>query len=249
MKKLLIFIVILLLITIGGLLVFAPGSTMYDKAKTIYHFFRPTNQAAYHVVIVPGYGVPVQGNSVYEGYIKKVAAYVDNPNNHVNGMIFSGGYTSSQTVSEAQAMNSYFNSVADLTSLKKRGVQVYQETCSIVTFQNIGYSRDILTAHSIVPAAVTVFGDSSKQNELLAYANAEFRKTGDVNVQGYDFGSAVLNSTKQDLKDLTTLVGVTSTKISNTVLQQRITQLGTQFHYDVAKNLVAHGCSQFKGFN
>jgi hypothetical protein len=87
--------------------------------------------AKQHTLIVPGYGAPVAGNDTYEQYIQSVADYVNDTANDVDAVVFTGSYTSREDLSEAEAMNSYFNSIVDTDALLARGVRVYKEECAI----------------------------------------------------------------------------------------------------------------------
>ncbi|MFA5995404.1 MAG: hypothetical protein WC801_03100 [Patescibacteria group bacterium] len=204
------------------------------------------NTAAEHVVLVPGYGAPVSGNKTYEGYIENVANYVFMKENQVTVVIFTGSYSVLSELSEAEAMNQYFNSSLDITALQQRGVRVYQERCAITSAQNISYSKDLLDEHKIFPERVTIFGDSAHKDKLVATAEYEFSGAS-IDFQGYSLGAQANLLT--DVKDLTELVtGYDSAKNYNKVLQERIKQWSTSYHYDVAANLVAKGCTQYKGF-
>lgn len=211
------------------------------------------NTTPQHVVIVPGYGAPVVGNNHYEQYIKMVAEYVSNPANAVNVIIFTGSYSTLPDLSEAEAMNSYFNSIVNLSNLQQRGVHVYQERCAIVSWQNMTYSEALLTTQQLQPTKVTIFGDEQRKTKLLSYAQYAFSKTitisdaVSINFIGYTFNSVTPNQL-DDVKDLSELVSAYDPKQSNRVLEARIEDWSKRFHYDVARNLVAKGCEQYKGF-
>lgn len=222
------------------------------------------NNSSEHVVIVPGYGAPVAGNSSYEQYIQNVADYVVNPANKVDSVIFSGSYSNVSDMSEAEAMNSYFNTVINVENLQQRGIHVYQERCSIVSWQNVSYSSDVLRSHQLQPTIVTLFGDKQRETKLLAYAQYIFnssitvphnlselihykRNSMIIDFQGFQF-SSVTPSGVDDVKELTELVSAYDPKQSNRVLQARIEDWSNRFHYDVARNLVAKGCEQYRGF-
>lgn len=244
--------------------------TVLDKAKTALTTYQSakslfTDQTQHHTVIVAGYGTPVKGNTTYENYIKAVAVYVNNPQNAVDSVIFSGGYTTKPNLSEAEAMNTYFNTKVDVADLQQRGIHVYKEECSIVSWQNISYSQDLLTRQGITPTQVTLFGDIDRQDKLKSFAVYKFNLAAgvpndvkeavnrslhavSVDFQGFTFGNAVDNEDERNAKFAAEILGAYDTKIGNKILGERLTAWSSQYSFDVADNLVRHGCSEYSGF-
>lgn len=219
----------------------------------------------HHTVIVPGYGAPVAGNATYEGYIEEVAEYVEDDVNGVDSVVFTGSYSTLQNTSEAESMNSYFNSVADITTLQARGVKVLQEDCAIVSWQNISNSKDVLAEYSIAPGKVTVFGDENRKDKLESFATYKFNEDQDIpdsatdlldgglhyteiNFQGYDFGNSAESEDERNAKFAAEIAAAYDAELGNELLKLRIGQWTTEFGYDVADNLVTKGCTEYKGF-
>ncbi|MBI2410550.1 MAG: hypothetical protein HYV32_01455 [Candidatus Kerfeldbacteria bacterium] len=231
-------------------------------AKDIKVSLTDTNEQ--HTVIVPGYGAPVKGNVGYEGYIKKVVAYVTDEQNGVDAVVFTGSYSSLKDTSEAESMNAYFNSIVDTKQLLDRGVRIYKEECAIVSWQNIDNSQELLTQAKITPDKITVFGDINREDKLVAFANVAFNKNKDlpntaaelvnkslvttVDFYGYDFGGASEDEQKRNAKFAAEIAGATNPEIGNQILQARINEWTQEFGYDVAANVVAKGCSEYAGF-
>lgn len=157
----------------------------------------------HHTVIVPGYGAPVAGNPSYEDYVETVARFVEDDSNDVDSIVFTGSYSTLADVSEAEALNSYFNTVVDTEALLDRGTRVYKEECAILSWQNISNSQDVLAADQIIPGTVTVFGDINRRDKLVAFASAAFNQDQEVpetatdvlnlrfttvEFEGFDFG-------------------------------------------------------------
>lgn len=215
----------------------------------------------HHTVIVPGYGAPVKGNPTYQKYIEDVATFVADEKNKVNSVVFTGGYSTLKDNSEADSMHEYFKTVADIAALEKQGVKVFTEECSIISWQNISYSKDLLAAEKISPTKVTVFGDTARQEKLVAYATAQFNSdvrlpdspkellalgslVTTIEFHGFNFGT----KPEDDVQTVAEILSVYKSDVSNQVLEARISEWTEKFDYDVAANLVEKGCLQFKGF-
>lgn len=236
-----------------------------DLANTVQNINVQLSANAGHVVIVPGYGAPVAGNTSYEEYIDEVVEFVENESNRVSTIIFTGSYSTLENTSEAESMNQYFNSVADLAAIQQRGIKVLQEDCAIVSWQNIANSKDILDDRATPYNKVTVFGDVNREEKLMAFATYKFNegiadsasandlvnsrldyKT--IDFMGYDFGSVPEEQAEQDAKFAAEIAGAYDPKIGNEILELRINEWTNTFGYDVADNLVAKGCTEFAGF-
>lgn len=253
-----------------GLSLLLSGCSLLDKAQTGIETYQDTkallgNKSDHHTVIVAGYGAHVKGNKTYEEYVKSVAVYVSNVDNGVDSVIFSGGYTNEPDKSEAEAMNSYFNGQVDLTALQQRGVRVYKEECSIVSWQNISYSQEILAKDKITPSQVTLFGDADRQDKLTTFAVYKFNlsegvpsdvkelvnrslNAASVDFQGFDFGDSVDSEDERQAKFAAEILGAYDAKVGNELLAKRLTEWSDKYGFDVAQNLVEHGCTEYKGF-
>ncbi len=254
----------------SGCVVTDKASSLWDKAKSLVGIVddvdvNPLTAGDQHTVIVPGYGAPVAGNDGYEGYIQKVADFVNDEVNGVDAVVFSGGYTILENTSEAESMNSYFNGIVDTEALRARGVRVYKEECAILSLQNITYSEELLTKEGIAPDVVTVFGDVNREDKLKAYASVVFNKDfdvpdtaqglitegvnyTDVAFRGYDFGDSVQSEEKRNAIFAAEIVGAYDTVIGNEIIKQRINDWTKEFGYDIADNLFVKGCTQYEGF-
>lgn len=223
------------------------------------------DHTGHHTVVVAGYGTPVKGNTTYQQYIQQVANYVNNKTNGVNSVVFTGGYTNNQNLSEAESMNSYFNSLVDTADLQTRGVKVYKEECSIVSWQNISYSQELLTTKGITPTQVTLFGDMNRSDKLKAFAVYKFNigegvpdnvtdlvnrsvNATSVDYQGFNFGDSADTEDERNAKFAAELLGAYDAEVGNELLQRRLTEWSATYDYDVAQNLVNHGCAQYSGF-
>lgn len=258
-------------IVFAALLIFLPlsfsGCTLVDKAKALWHKIdvRVTPRLEQHTVIVPGYGAPVAGNPGYEAYIQKVVDFVEDTNNAVDVVVFTGSYSTLEDTSEAASMKSYFNRIADTNALNSSGVDIYTEQCAIVSWQNITYTKSLLTEKSITPTKVTVFGDANREDKLKTFASIVFNKEIDIpdsakelltqgvnytNIdwQGYYFGEDARSQQERNALFAIEIAGAYDAELGNTILRERITSWTTEFGYDVADNLVAKGCSQYEGF-
>ncbi|MBI2415596.1 MAG: hypothetical protein HYV33_02965 [Candidatus Kerfeldbacteria bacterium] len=243
------------------------GLQKYQEAKQTFENINQTisQQTDHHTVIVPGYGAPVAGNPTYQQYIDQVAEFVSEADNAVHSVVFTGSYTTQPDLSEAEAMNSYFNSVVDTTDLQQRGVHVYQESCAIVSWQNIAYSQELLANEGIKPTRVTIFGDQQRADKLTTFATYKFNLSDglpgnlqdlvnvSVNVAavefvGFNFGDKVMSAEQRNAYFLAEIAGAYDVNVGNDILAERIQLWSDQFHYDVAANLVEHGCNQYKGF-
>lgn len=236
-----------------------------DLANTVQNINEELSVNEGHVVIVPGYGAPVAGNTAYEGYISEVAAFVNNESNRVSTVIFTGSYSSLKNTSEAESMNQYFNSLVDLDTIQARGIKILKEECAIVSWQNIANSKDILDDRVTPYTKVTVFGDADRKEKLMAFATYKFNEdistpdsAGDlinssvnyktIDFVGYDFGGEPEVETERDAKFAAEIAGAYDAKVGNEILELRINDWTEQFDYDVADNLVAKGCTEFAGF-
>lgn len=252
-----------------GLTVLVSGCATFDKIQagvdSIQNAKAIIDHTGHHTVIVAGYGTPVKGNDTYEAYIDQVAAYVNNKTNGVNSVVFTGGYTDDANLSEAESMNSYFNSQVDTAALQTSGVKVYQETCSIVSWQNISLSQELLAAQGINPTQVTLFGDIDRSDKLKTFAIYKFNlsdglpndltslvnkslNTASVDYQGFDFGDSADSEKERKAKFAAEILGAYDANIGNELLGKRLTEWSTEYNYDVADNLVKKGCSQYAGF-
>lgn len=223
------------------------------------------DHTGHHTVIVAGYGTPVKGNATYEDYIDQVATYVSNKTNGVNSVVFTGGYNDDMELSEAESMNSYFNSRVDTDELLERGVKVYKEECSIVSWQNISFSQEKLAAAGITPTQVTLFGDENRGDKLKTFAIYKFNladglpdnltdlvnrslNTASVDYQGFNFGDSASTENERNAKFAAEVLGAYDANIGNELLGKRLAEWSTEYNYDVAANLVDQGCSQYAGF-
>ena len=269
-KKLFVFTSIITLFGVAGC------TTQFDKAKDGFNTAKDfTNSVKSldvelssnedHTVIVPGYGAPVTGNATYEQYIDHVAQYVSDPENEVQALVFTGSYSSLENTSEAESMNSYFNSVVDLDAINAQGIRIYKEECAIVSWQNISNSQELLAADGIDPGTLTVFGDENRVDKLKAFATYKFNEGQDLpdsagdlldvslsytNVQfeGFDFGDSADSEEIRNAKFAAEIAAAYDTQLGNQILELRINQWTEEFGYDVADNLVNKGCSEFSGF-
>lgn len=236
------------------------GIQTYQDTKTLLE-----GSSDHHTVIVAGYGTPVKGNTTYQDYIKQVATYVSNETNAVDSMVFTGGYTDDKNLSEAESMNSYFNSQVDTAALQQRGIKVLKEECSIVSWQNIAYSQELLTAKDLTPTQVTLFGDVNRSDKLKTFAIYKFNldeglpddvtelvnrslNATSVDYQGFDFGDSTDTEDERNAKFAAEVLGAYDTEVGNELLQKRLTEWSETYGYDVADNLVSKGCSQYAGF-
>lgn len=243
------------------------GCTLIDKAKTVWHKIdvQVAPRLEQHTVIVPGYGAPVAGNPGYETYIQKVADFIEDANNSVDAIVFTGSYSSLEDTSEATSMKSYFDRIADTDALNSRGIDIYTEQCAIVSWQNITYTKSLLTEKGITPTKVTVFGDANREDKLKTFASVVFNKDVDlpdsakelltqgvnytnIDWQGYYFGEDARSEQERNALFAIEIAGAYDAELGNTILRQRIDSWTTEFGYDVADNLVAKGCTQYEGF-
>lgn len=251
-----------LLIICASLALFT-GCGAIDSAKQAANLFdKPTPQ---HTVIVAGYGSGVKGNVTYQNYIKAVATYITNPTHKVNAVVFSGSYSDNKDLSEAEAMNAYFNSIVDVKQLQTSGVKVYKEQCAIVSWQNISYSQELLAAAKITPTQVTVFGDKDRADKLKTFAIYKFNladgvpnnvteavsrslNSTAVDFQGFNFGDSVRSQAERQAIFAGEVLGAYDEKIGNDILRKRLDNWTTQYEFNVADNLVKKGCTQYSGF-
>lgn len=245
------------------------GCAVFDKIQAgvdgVQNAKAILDHTGHHTVIVAGYGTPVKGNPTYQKYIKQVATYVSNTNNGVNSVVFTGGYTDDAYLSEAESMNSYFNSQVDTADLQERGIKVYKEECAIVSWQNIGFSQELLSAKEIAPTQVTLFGDQDRADKLKTFATYKFNlaeglpdnvtdlvnrsvNAASVDYQGFDFGDSADTEQERKAKFAAEILGAYDANIGNELLGKRLTEWSSTYNYDVADNLVAKGCSQYAGF-
>lgn len=264
-------------LTAGTFLLSGVGCTLADRAQTGINALNNAktlveninaavqNQTDHHTVIVAGYGTPVKGNAKYEQYIKSVATYVSNETNGVNSVVFSGSYTNNPDLSEAESMNSYFNSQVDTTALQNRGVKIYKEECSIMSWQNISYTQELLASKDIHPTVVTLFGDQNRSDKLKTFAAYKFNlaegipndttallnsalNVATVQFEGFNFGDAVESQDKRNAKFAAEIVGAYDAKTGNEILGKRLSEWTNTFGFDISDNLVKKGCTQYSGF-
>lgn len=217
-------------------------------------------QKPMHVVIVPGYGAPVEGNSKYEEYISKAFDFISDENNKVDLVIATGGYTVLKDTSEAESIIKYMSLRHDLSSRIIPEFKTYAESCSIITWQNILFSKQYLDSNNIKPTHVTIFGDAARQDMLLTYAMYQFAgkeflpiKSNEIlntamnfkilklDFQGYDFGTknyVVPETTDEIIKVYL------DPKAGDQELEERIAKWTTNFKYDVKENLGSKACKQ-----
>ena len=223
------------------------------------------NKQDHHTVIVSGYGTPVKGNAKYEQYVKSVADYVNFEENGVDSIVFAGSYTDDPNLSEAESMNSFFNSQVDTTDLQTRGIKVYKEECSIMSWQNISYAQELLAEKGIQPTLVTLFGDVNRSDKLQTFAAYKFNlaeglpdnatelidsavNVATVQFKGFDFADEVDSQDERNLKFAAEIAGAYDAKISNELLGKRLGEWSETFGLDVSDNLVKKGCTQYSGF-
>lgn len=258
-------------IALATLLIFIPlsfsGCVVVDKTKALWHKLdvHVIGKPKQHTVIVPGYGAPVAGNTTYEGYIQDVANFVQDTNNKVNAVVFTGSYSSLKDTSEADSMKSYFEHITNAAALESRGIKIYTEQCAIVSWQNITYSKSLLTTAGITPDTLTVFGDVNREEKLKTFATVAFNKDIDVpdsakqlltqgidythvDFVGYHFGDSAQSEDQRNALFAIEIAGAYNAEIGNDILKQRIDSWTTTFGYDVAQNLVDKGCAQYAGF-
>lgn len=254
----------------SALILTATGCTLVDKVQTGFDTINTVkttieNQQDHHTVIVSGYGTPVKGNGKYEQYIKSVADFVNVESNGVDSIVFSGSYTDDPNLSEAEAMNSFFNSQVDTTDLQARGVKVFKEECAIMSWQNISNSQKLLANQGIKPTLVTLFGDQDRGDKLQTFAAYKFNlaeglpnsatelinsavNVATVQFKGFDFGDAVDTQDERNAKFAAEIVGAYDAKLGNEILGKRLSEWTETFGFDVSDNLVKKGCTQFSGF-
>ncbi|EKD76260.1 MAG: hypothetical protein ACD_43C00172G0006 [uncultured bacterium] len=261
MKKILFLGIVVLLVTgCAGLNKIQSGIETYQDTKALLG-----DSSEHHTVIVAGYGTPVKGNTTYQDYIKAVATYVNNETNNVHSVVFTGGYTDDQNLSEAESMNSYFNSQVNTVALQTRGIKVLKEECAIVSWQNISYSQELLLGKDVTPTQVTLFGDTNRSDKLKTFAIYKFNLSNglpddvtdlvnrslnatSVDYQGFDFGDSTDTEDERNAKFAAEVLGAYDTAVGNELLKKRLTEWSDTYGYDVADNLVKKGCSQYKGF-
>ncbi len=219
---------------------------------------------SHHTVVVAGYGTKVSGNKSYEHYIDQVADFVSNEDNAVDSVVFTGSYSDSKDISEAGAMNNYFNTQVDTAELMTRGVHVYQEKCAIVSWQNISYSQELLAKAGTTPTEVTIFGDVNREDKLKTFAIYKFNlgdglpndpaellskslNVANITYKGFDFGSNADTEEERNARFAAEILGAYDTRVGNEILSKRLTEWSSTYGYDVGDNLVAKGCTQFKG--
>ena len=261
-----------LLLLVGSVLFLGTGCSITDGIKNKASSAKEKVSSATsimgdgpHVVIVPGYGAPVEGNPSYQEYIRRVSEYVVQDENKVDVVVFTGSYSTLSDLSEAEAMNRYFNRVTQLDTIREKGIRIYKEECAIVSWQNIAYTKDLLSENNINPSHVTVFGDVQREEKLLGFATVQFNadisipdSVGDivdsagavtvVDFIGFTFGSSSEDITKRNAKFAAEIAGAYDAEIGNEILATRIGEWSDEFDYDVASNLVKKGCIQFSGF-
>ncbi len=217
-------------------------------------------QKSMHIVIIPGYGAPVSGNSKYEEYISQAFDFISDENNKVDLVIATGGYTALKDISEAESIIQYMRIQHELSSRIIPEFKTYAESCSIITWQNILFSKQYLDTNNIKPTQITIFGDTARQDMLLTYAMYQFAgkeflptksneilaattklKTIKINFQGYDFGTKnyVAPGTTDEIIKV-----YLDPKSGDKELEERIAKWTTNFKYDVKENLESKSCQQ-----
>lgn len=236
-----------------------------DQAKSAVSNINVSSSNEYHVVLVPGYGAPVTGNSTYEEYIEEVAEFVSNQENVVDTIVFTGSYSSLEDTSEAESMNSYFNSIVDIDELLDRGVHVYKEECAILSWQNISNSQELLAEEGITPDSVTIFGDEQREEKLVAFSSIVFNEDIDlpdsasqffnegvvytsIDFHGFDFGGTEKEKEERAATFVAEIAGAYDAEVGNQIIALRIDEWTEAFGYDVADNLVEKGCEEYAGF-
>jgi stringent starvation protein B len=203
-----------------------------------------------HVVIVSGYGAPVEGNPGYEEYIQMVYEFVNNKDNDVDAVVFNGGYTVLEDQTEAELMVSYYNT---LDSVEKPATPaVYEQGCSVTAWQSIANAKQILAENDVVLtdiSQVTMVGDMKSEREFTLWAEYQFNEleTNDAEIafEGFDHGSPE----KDDRPVEEVLAVYKYENVADQQLQERLDTLAEAFGYDVQGNLVAKGCEQFAGYD
>ncbi|MDP3970635.1 MAG: hypothetical protein Q8P90_02960 [bacterium] len=235
-------------------------SETINQGKQATEAFKTINTAlttqGHHTVIVPGYGAPVNGNPSYEAYINEVIDFVRDEDNSVDSLVFTGSYSSLEDTSEAESMNQYFNSKVILNDIQDKGITVIKEECAIVSWQNISNSKDKLIEYGIAPDKVTIFGEISRKDKLESLATYKFNEDQSadslhytsVEFVGHDFGASLGTKEEKSAKFAAEIAGAYDTELGNELLNMRITKWSEEFGYDVAKNIVKKGCTEFTGF-
>lgn len=261
-----------LVLLVLSLIVLGTGCSLTDRIKNTASEAKEKVSSATsligdgpHIVIVPGYGAPVEGNPSYQEYIRRVSEYVIQKENNVDVVVFTGSYSTLSDLSEAEAMNRYFNRVTPLDNIREKGIRIYKEECAIVSWQNIAYTKDLLVENNINPSHVTVFGDVQREEKLLGFATVQFNA--DVSVPdsvgeiidsanavtvvdfiGFTFGNSSEDIANRNAKFAAEIAGAYDATLGNEILATRINEWSESFEYDVAANLVEKGCIQFSGF-
>jgi len=256
-------VLLLSVLLLSGCAVSEKASGIWEKVSHIG--IEVSKAPKQHVVIVPGYGAPVVGNRSYQEYIQQVADFVGDASRGVGTVVFTGGYSQLQNTSEAESMKDYFMTVVDSALLKQLNITLYTEECSIVSWQNVTYTKDLLTKAGIVPDSVTIFGDHNRAEKLQGFSTVAFNTDiavpdsarellakgvnyTTVQFMGYDFGDSAYSEAERNAAFAVEIAGATDAQLGNVILQKRIDDWTKRFGYNVADNLVAKGCSQYAGF-
>ncbi len=222
---------------------------------TLHKIDKRFNKNGQRIVIIPGYGTPVLGNESYEDYIKKAVAYVNDTNNHVVAVIFTGSYTNNKDLSEAESLYRGYDEYADIASLQKKGVKFYKEECAITTWQNIDNSYAIVKDKGIDYDAVTIFGDESRKEKLIGYTGTVFNKdivknrsVTSIDYVAHRFSKQTLSDSERGTVFAAEIGAAYNADLRDKLLNDRFADWGKKYKYDVAKNLVSKGCVEFKEY-
>ncbi len=128
-----------------------------DFSNTVQSINSSLEQADGHVVIVPGYGV-IYNDPTYEGYVEAFSEYIEDEDNEVTAVVFTGSYSTTPDITEAAFLNGEFNNTVAVSAIQSRGIHVYKEECAITSWQNIGNTKDLLDDKAEEYSRVTVWG-------------------------------------------------------------------------------------------
>lgn len=202
-----------------------------------------------HVVIVSGYGAPVIGNPGYQNYIAMIKEFVNNPDNEVDAVVFNGGYTSLQDESEAELMVAYYNSLE--APEKAVQPQVYEQRCSVIAWQSIANSKEVLAENGLVLrdiGKVTMIGDIKSERAFTLWADYQFneleKNTAEIAFVGFDHNSPE----KPEMTDEEILSVYTDEAAGKESVRERVALLTELFGFDVAANMTEKGCDDYSGF-
>lgn len=203
-----------------------------------------------HVVVVSGYGAPVEGNPGYEEYIQMVYEFVNNKDNDVDAVVFNGGYTALEDQTEAELMVAYYNTLDSVE--KPAQPTVYEQGCSVIGWQSIANAKDVLAENGVVLTditKVTMVGDLKSEREFTLWADYQFNELesndAEIAFEGFDHGSPE----KEVLPEEEILAVYEYENVADQQLQERLDKLAEAFGYDVRTNLVEKGCEGFEKYD